>query len=189
MAKAPHLFLQQAKAPGSHVDCATAYAVEQFLYAEAELLDSWQYKEWLGLMAPDLHYWAPVRENRDPRDQAKEVYSEGSAAHFDETFDLLAERVRRLNTNRAWGETPPSRARHLVTNVRVFASKTHEGEFDVESSFHVYRTNGERYEDSVVGKRYDTLRPADNPYGFVIAKRIIVFDMAMLLVKNLSLFY
>ena len=38
--------------------------VEQFLYREARLLDSRQFRRWIDLLADDLRYWIPMRSNR-----------------------------------------------------------------------------------------------------------------------------
>ena len=186
--KVTHLFQQPDRLAPVNVPLETAYAIEQFLYAEADLLDAWLFQDWLGLMAPDVHYWAPVRENRLAREMDREMYPPGSAAHFDEDRAMLAERVNRLYTNMAWSETPPSRTRHLISNVRAHRTDRPD-EFDVQSSFHVYRTSSERHQDSVIGRRFDCLRRVDSRYGFEIAGRTVVFDIATLLVKNLSLFY
>ena len=40
---------------------ALQYEVEQFLYAEAAMLDARRYREWLELIAEDIHYWMPIR--------------------------------------------------------------------------------------------------------------------------------
>ncbi|WP_068808477.1 aromatic-ring-hydroxylating dioxygenase subunit beta [Immundisolibacter cernigliae] len=183
-----HLFQREDHLAPVNVPMQTAYEIEQFLYAEAELLDAWKFRDWLALMAPDVHYWAPVRENRLAREMEREMYPPGTAAHFDENLHMLGERVNRLYTNMAWSEAPPSRTRHLVSNVRAHTTGQAD-EFDVQSSFHVYRTSSERHQDSVIGKRFDRLRRANAPYGFQIVNRTVVFDMATLLVKNLSLFY
>ncbi len=183
-----HLFQRPENLAPANVPLETAYEIEQFLYAEADLLDAWKFDDWLALMAEDIHYWAPVRENRLIKEMNQEMYGPASAAHFDETFALLGQRVRRMHTNMAWSEAPPSRTRHLITNVKA-RSTDQADEFAVQSSFHVYRTSSERNQDSVVGKRYDLLRRADNVYGFQVAQRTVVFDMATLLVKNLSLLY
>jgi len=183
-----HLFRRPEHLAPVNVPMATAYEIEQFLYAEAELLDAWQFNDWLALMAPDVHYWAPVRENRLAREAEQEMYPPGTAAHFDETLQMLGQRVARLYTNMSWSESPASRTRHLISNVRAHATNKAD-EFRVQSSFHVYRTSSERHQDSVIGRRYDLLRRADNVYGFQVADRTVVFDMSMLLVKNLSQFY
>jgi 3-phenylpropionate/cinnamic acid dioxygenase small subunit len=39
--------------------------------------------------------------------------------HFDENRASLGLRVRRLGTNVAWAEDPPSLTRRFVTNIRV----------------------------------------------------------------------
>lgn len=174
-------------------DLQTCRDLEQFLYDEADLLDAWQFDEWLTLMAPDVRYWAPVRENRLYREQRKEMYAPGTSAHFDDTHEMLVERVQRLKTHMAWAEEPSSRTRHLVTNIRVYEADASDagpaGDFEVESSFHVFRTRAERDHDGVIGKRFDLIRRCDRGNGFEIVNRKIVFDMATLLVKNLSLFY
>ena len=43
---------------------------------------------------------------------------------MDETKATLAGRIARLDTGMAWAEDPPSRTRHLVSNVEVKAGET-----------------------------------------------------------------
>lgn len=163
--------------------------IEQFLYEEADILDSWRFRDWLTLFSQDTHYWAPVRENRFYRERDKEQSEPGTSAFFDETFEELSQRVERLYTHMAWAEDPPSRTRHLITNIRVRETEKPD-EFDVESSFYIHRTRTERDHDWIVGKRFDIIRrSSENGYGFEIARRTIIFDVAILIIKNLSLFY
>jgi len=75
-----------------------------------------------------------------------------------------------------------------VCNVRVYETAKVD-EFDVESSFYIWRTRLEREVDMFVGKRLDVLRRADSPYGFQIGKRTIILDMSTVLAKNLSTFF
>ena len=174
--------------PTTEVSVEVQRDVEQFLYEEADILDGWQFRDWLTLMAQDIQYWAPVRENRFYRERDKEQAQPGGSAYFDENFEELSQRVERLYTHMAWAEDPPSRTRHLITNIRVRETdQAHE--FDVDSSFYIHRTRTERDHDWIVGKRHDIIRRADNDYGFEIAKRTIIFDVAILIIKNLSLFY
>ena len=44
----------------------TLREVEQFLYREARLLDSYRFAEWLELFCEDVRYWMPTRSNRYP---------------------------------------------------------------------------------------------------------------------------
>lgn len=164
------------------------HEIEQFLYAEADLQDAWRIDEWYALMAPDLHYWAPTRLNRTQRELDKEVSDEHGSAFFDEDHRLLGQRIARMHTGFSWAEDPPSRIRHLITNVRI-KTTANPDEYQVESSFYLFRTRMERDMDRFVGKRYDLLRRADNAYGFQIARRKIVLDMSTLLAKNISIFF
>ncbi len=164
------------------------HRVEQFLYDEADLLDSWRYWDWLELFDSDIRYWMPTRTNRLGREVKKEIAPPDEAAYFDETYEHLLQRVRRLDSGQAWSEDPPSRTRHMITNVRIRPAEV-EGELHVQSSFFLYRTRLEREVDHFVGKRFDLLRPADTEYGWKIARRTILLDQATLLAKNLSVFF
>jgi 3-phenylpropionate/cinnamic acid dioxygenase small subunit len=172
----------------SNVDLHTHHEVEQFLFDEADLLDTWQFDEWLTLLAPDIHYWMPTRTNRLHRQRHLETGGPLDAAYLDETYEHLEQRVRRLRTGMAWAEDPPSRTRHMVSNVRVRSTEI-DGAFELDCSFFVYRTRLEREMDMFVGRRTDVIRRAANAYGFEIARRTILLDQATLLAKNLSIFF
>lgn len=169
-------------------DATTTHEVAQFLFLEADLLDEWRFEEWLELLAADLFYWSPTRENRVYRERRHETAAPGGAAYFEETRADMVQRVERLATHMAWAEDPPSRTRHLVTNVRVFQTDR-PGEYAVSSNFVVHRTRSERDQDEIVGQRRDVIRRADGPAGFELVRREIRFDMATLLIKNLSSFF
>src|SRR5271166_6837955 len=103
--------------------------VEQFLYHEARLLDERRFHDWLRLFTEDVHYWMAARTNRYPRSSkaiaaldADRVAEEDMAGEeelglFDEDIRTLTARVARLDTGMAWAEDPPSRTRHLITNI------------------------------------------------------------------------
>jgi 3-phenylpropionate/cinnamic acid dioxygenase small subunit len=172
----------------SNVGPDTAYEIEQFLYDEADLLDTWRFEEWLTLIAPDIHYFMPTRTNRLHRQRHLETGGFGDAAYLDETYEHLEQRVRRLRTGLAWAEDPPSRTRHMVSNVRV-RSTAIDGMYELDCCFFIYRTRLEREQDMFVGRRTDVIRRAANAHGFQIAKRMILLDQATLLAKNLSIFF
>lgn len=164
------------------------HEIEQFLYAEADLMDSWNVDEWYSLMAPDIHYWAPTQQNRTIRERGRELAAPMTAAYFDEDHALLGQRVARMHTDMAWAEEPRSRIRHLICNVRARETDTPD-EYEVDSSFYVFRTRMEREMDHFVGRRSDLIRRAANPHGFQIARRTIVLDMSTLIAKNISFFF
>ncbi|GAA1470984.1 aromatic-ring-hydroxylating dioxygenase subunit beta [Corynebacterium felinum] len=170
------------------IDAHTERAITRFLYDEAELIDNMEWDDWLTCMHDDVYYWAPVRENRVARERKDEYYKQGTSVYFEESKEFLRQRVYRLQTNMAWAEEPPSRSRHMISNIRVDGRE--DGNFDVRSNFYIYRTRGERSQDAIAGERRDIIVHApDAPFGWLILHREIRFDMSTILVKNLSLFY
>lgn len=164
------------------------HEVSQFLFREARLLDERSFDEWLGLMADDIRYVAPVRLARMPREQRREFEPEGGGAHFDDDKGDLAQRVRKVNTGRAWSEVPASRTRHLITNVEVEHGDD-EGCFRVLSNFFLYRTRSATYQDEFAGGRRDVIRRRSDDYGdFELVRRTILLDQTVLLGNNLSVF-
>ena len=161
--------------------------IEEFLYHEAELLDTRQLTEWTELLADDIHYYMPVRRNikfgewdRENTDPDSEI------SWFDEGKRTLLGRVRQINTGVHWCEEPVSRISHMLSNVRV--TDVEGDEVKVTSRFLVY-TN--RLQDEVnifVGKRYDVLRRDPNT-GWKIAKRTILLDQNVLLAKVITTFF
>jgi len=98
------------------VDRDTREAVEAFMFREAELLDGRQFREWLGLLDPDIRYVVPVRTTRE--DSAGWV---GAIAHWNDDYTGLEMRVLRGETDFSWAESPRSRTRHFVSNIRTTA--------------------------------------------------------------------
>lgn len=172
--------------------------IEQFLYREARLLDERRFEQWLDLFTDDIRYWMPIRSTRYPRssmavailDQEHyvdgEFTSEKELAYFDESKDTLTRRVARLQTGMAWAEDPPSRTRHMLTNIEVVFGQT-TSEVTVHSNFVIYRTRAETEENFYVGARLDELRRTSGEWK--IASRKILLDQTVLSSKNLSIFF
>ena len=133
----------------------------------------------------------PTRFNRlrdgsdETWDVEKELRDEHGMAWFDETKVSLSQRVARLYTGAAWAEEPPSRTRHLVTNVDIRPAGA-EDEIAVRSTFVVYRSRLETEEALFVGRREDLLRCVDGEWK--IARRKIIYDSVVSQAKNLSTF-
>ena len=167
-------------------DLQLQYEIEQFFYREANILDSRQYRDWLELLADDIEYWMPVRTTRAMGDEDNEFAKPGEGAFFDDNRHHLEERVKKLYTGFSWSEDPPSRTRHMVSNVRIL-NRPSESELQVECNFLIYRTRLARDEDIWVGRREDTLRRENGDWK--IAKRHIFLDQVALGSKNLSIFF
>ena len=171
--------------------------VEQFLYREARLLDERRFREWLELFTDDVRYWMGARSNRYPRtSKAISILSpnryveddhtrEDELSIFDETKETLSGRVARLETGMAWAEDPPSRTRHLITNIEVTGDAG--AELTVHSNFIVYRSRAETEQDFYVGARQDLLRRVDG--ALRIARRKLTLDQNVLSAKNVSIFF
>lgn len=171
------------------VDPAVERAIARFLYEEVAVLDDWRWGEWLDFFAEDCMYWAPTQDDRLARDRSKRIAAYRTSAYFEDNKVQLKQRIDRLLTDMAWGEAPPSRARHIIANIRV-TKGVGENEYVVKSNFYDYRSNGQRSQDHITGERIDRIvRDPSSPWGFVIRERRIMFDMSVILTKNLSLFY
>ena len=162
------------------------YEVEQFLYAEAALLDARRYRDWLGLVADDIHYWMPIRRNVTTADLDLEFTRPGEMAYFDDDRLMLEMRVRKLEAGSAWSEDPPSRSRHFVSNVRILGVEGDE--ITLEAAFHLYRSRLNSEEDSWFGRRIDVLRRAKNDPAdsFRLARRHLFLDQTLILAANMS---
>ena len=178
---------------GRRADRDIHFEVEQFYYEEAELLDDGRFADWLELLADDLDYWMPTRTNRLRRQQALSIAARGEAGYYDETKESLAWRIRRFDSGMAWAEDPPSRTRHLITNIVVrhidpgqhpdFSAE----DLEVRSAFLVYRNRLEREENVFAGRRVDILRRTEE--GLRVARRVILLDQHVLQAKNISTFF
>jgi 3-phenylpropionate/cinnamic acid dioxygenase small subunit len=159
--------------------------IADFLYEEALLLDQLRLPEWLGCLAEDLTYTAPLRMTRALKDQKASVVR--GVMHFDDTYRTLCGRVGRLTrTSAAWAEDPPSRTRRLITNIMVDATDNPD-EFEVTSYLLLTRSRFEEWEMSVLSAaRHDLIRRVGN--RLLLARREIILDQSVLGQANLAIF-
>jgi 3-phenylpropionate/cinnamic acid dioxygenase small subunit len=168
------------------MDSELRHRIEDFYYLEAELLDDRQLREWFDLLTDDVRYWMPIRHNalERPKEITEELSRPGEGYYFDDDKKSLKIRVERAYARNAWAELPPSRTRHMISNVRI--KKDDGNEIEVHSNFLVYRTRMETDQDMFVGERQDVLRRVNG--SFKIARRTIILDQAVLAAKNISVF-
>ncbi|KQH81023.1 aromatic-ring-hydroxylating dioxygenase [Mycobacterium gordonae] len=139
--------------------------VEEFLYAEAELLDTWALDDWLALFDGDAKYEVPCNDAPDA-DPSHELML------IDDNHVRLTARVARLNSRRAHREYPHSRTNHQLFNVRVQDGPAEE--LSVTTSFTVWRFRAGRT-SCYVGRYHYRLRR--NASGFRIAAKRVELDM------------
>jgi 3-phenylpropionate/cinnamic acid dioxygenase small subunit len=166
--------------------------MEDFLYAEADLLDNRQFRDWLNLLADDMTYFMPIRRNvKFGQHAQRENTVQGSGiSWFDEDKWTLTKRVDQILTGVHYAEEPLSRVTHMVSNVQVLgATPSLEApqEVEVRCRFLVYQNRIEYETYTFVGKRTDLIRKTSD--GWKIARREILLDQNVLLAKNLSTFF
>ena len=166
--------------------------MEDFLYAEADLLDERRFRDWLNLLAEDITYFMPIRRNvKFGQHAQRENTVQGSGiSWFDEDKWTLTKRVDQILTGVHYAEEPLSRVCHMVSNVQVLgATPSLEApqEVEVRCRFLVYQNRIEYETYTFVGKRTDLIRKTSD--GWKIARREILLDQNVLLAKNLSAFF
>lgn len=126
------------------VDPALRQEVEDFLYAEAALLDDWRLDDWVALFTEDARYVVPTTDLPEGKPEEDLVF-------IDDDIVRLRARVTRLKSRHAHREYPWSRTRRFITNVRV--TDAEDGDIAATASFLVYRIRLGQV-DAYVG-RYD----------------------------------
>ena len=121
--------------------------VEDFLYAEADILDAWKYDDWLALFEPGGRFEVPATDWT-----GTSMFASGSFVTDD--YDLLRARVKRLKSRKAHAENPPSRTHRMISNVRLH-EHDEPGLLRVTAAFIVHRARDGQF-DAYVG-RYDHL--------------------------------
>jgi p-cumate 2,3-dioxygenase subunit beta len=154
----------------------TRAEVEDFLYAEAALLDEWRLSEWFDLFAEGATYQAPTAGAPEDDDPTRSLF------YIADDYVRLRERIGRLNKKEAHAEFPRSRVRHMISNVRVTA--TGEGRSDVTCNFVVYRSKNGKV-DTYFGHSLYTI-DWSGPAWKIAAKRVVL-DMDTLYPGKLSI--
>lgn len=155
--------------------------IEDFLFDEADLLDRDEFEEWLGMLAPDVHYFARVRQTL--RRAGGPGFSERSM-HLNDNYTSLKMRIQRHQTSSDWAEDPPSRIRHFITNVRVRCGDG-GGVYRVTSNALLVRTRADEAKaETVSAERRDIIRRDDTDWKLV--QREILLDHTTLPTHNLS---
>lgn len=110
---------------------------EDFVAAEAALLDAGRFDDWLALFAEDGHYWVPLQgaAQADP-------HSHNSIAYEDRL--LLQLRIERLKNPRAHSQHPASRCQHVLQRSRIESDDAAGGELVLRTPFLYVEARGEQ---------------------------------------------
>lgn len=148
----------------------TREEVEDFLYAEADLLDRWRLDEWLALFDPERGgYYMPTTDHPDG-DPNTDLFL------IADDMPKLRSRVEQLLSGLTWAENPRSRTRHLVSNVRI---RGRDGEIlSISANFVVFRMRFQNI-DPYIGTYHYKLIPRGGG-SFTILERRVVLDLEAL---------
>ncbi|HJY83714.1 MAG TPA: aromatic-ring-hydroxylating dioxygenase subunit beta [Candidatus Binatia bacterium] len=146
----------------------TREQIEDFLYAEAALLDEWRLQEWLELLTEDVTYAVPATDA--PEGDARNTLF----LVADDTVRIRS-RVKQLLGKSAWAENPRSRTRRLISNVRI--RETNGETIRVTANFVVYRMRVDQV-DTYVGRYEYTLVQRDGQLK--IRERKAILDLETL---------
>jgi p-cumate 2,3-dioxygenase beta subunit len=154
----------------------TRAEVEDFLYAEAALLDEWRLDEWFALFAPGAIYEVPTAGAPDDDDSAKSLF------YIADDYVRLRERVGRLNKREAHAEFPRSRLRRMISNVRILSSGV--GRLEAACNLVCYRARSGKV-DTYIGHSLYKLDVSE-PAWRIAAKRVVL-DLDLLYPGKVSI--
>jgi p-cumate 2,3-dioxygenase beta subunit len=147
----------------------TREQVEDFLYHEAMLLDAWRLDDWLELLTEDATYRIPSNDAPDS-DNRNALYT------IADNMDRIRGRIKRLHSPDAHAESPRSRTRRMISNVRITGRVTESGgDFvDIAANFVVHRFRRDARTGQYVGHYEYRLKITDD--GLRIAERKAILD-------------
>jgi 3-phenylpropionate/cinnamic acid dioxygenase small subunit len=97
------------------VDVELLREVEQFIYREVRLQDEHEYQAWEALWTDDALYWVPAGDaGGDPMSQMSIIHDNRSR---------IRTRIRQLETGKRHSQAPPSRLRHIVSNIELLGTR------------------------------------------------------------------
>lgn len=158
-------------------------SVQRFLAEECLALDERRFRDWLDMFAEDGRYEVPVRVTRE---KDAEWQLSPQSRIFDDDKRTLEIRIRRLETDFAWAEQPPSRTRHHLSNILVDPGDD-PATYLVRSNCLIYRSRGDQTAfDIVSAQRRDLIREEGARWLFV--HRWAALDQSTVNTHNLSFF-
>lgn len=163
---------------GPLADAATLAALTAQLAAEAEAVDDRDFESWTSIVADGFVYQVPVPMLSDdafgPRYHADSLLIDEDKASIVETwFGRFADGVYDV----AWGDHPPVRQRHYVTNVRVRNTAVPD-EFDVRSNVLLRLVRQTHQAHELGAERYDRWRRAGDRYE-LLSRYAVLDDLVL----------
>lgn len=137
--------------------------IEDFLIAEAALLDEWKLASWLELFVPGASMQVPTTDQW-------ELGPDAAGYFVSDDWDLIRARVKRLQSRKAHAENPHSRTVRLVGNVRILDQDGVVVKVAANFVIHRFR-DGHAFQ--YAGRYEHTLRVEPNGIRFVLRRAIL----------------
>lgn len=145
------------------------YEIEQFLFHEADLLDSNRQSEWLDLLHHDFLYRVPVPVARE---EPLQNQYDPVLEFANESKSFLSMRFHRVDSDFAWAERPAAYVRHFVSNVQV--SSDGDDLWRVRSNVLVTRARRPEAPSSASARRVD--RIVRHEGMLLLLERVVYLD-------------
>ncbi len=167
-------------------DVNTHYAIEQFYYKEARLLDERKFQSWMDILAPGIEYTMPNRANTGidsslqnteaMLDVAHELSQGVEAPLRQDDFMTLTFRANRPTSALAIADNPLTRTVRLVSNVEPYKidSVNKYKRFKVYNNVSMSFSRHGHDNHIFYFSRHDELEKIDGE--FKLAKREIILD-------------
>ena len=171
-------------------DLNTHYAIEQFYYREARLLDERKFQSWMDILAPGIEYTMPNRsntgtdktlQNTEAMLDVKYELSQGIEAPLrQDDFMTLTFRANRPTSAMAIAENPLTRTVRLVSNIEPYKIDSVVNNGKKHKRFKVYNNVSMSFsrhgQDNHIFyfSRHDELEKIGGE--FKLAKREIILD-------------
>jgi 3-phenylpropionate/cinnamic acid dioxygenase small subunit len=108
-----------------------------FVLDEARALNERRYEDWLGMFAIDGRYWVPLQGDAQPGDACV-------VSLADEDRVLLAIRIERLKSSRAWSMESGVASLHVVQQPMVVARDLQDDDIHLVTPFTYVETKAGR---------------------------------------------
>ncbi len=137
------------------------YEIEQFLYAEAAMLDGREYRAWLDLWTEDCSYWMPIRRTVTLSDIDREFTKRGDMSFYDDDKQALAMRVAKMESGSSWSEDHATPHAPYRRQCPVSTGRERRGDEQTTSTLPSSSTAAVsiRSESMWVGRRVDSASP------------------------------
>ena len=151
--------------PGQTVPLELFHEISALLNRECRLLDDGRFEEWLDLFQEQCIYWVP--SDVLPRDPGRTISWEIQDRR------RLEDKIARFRTGFAFSQLPPTRSRHCLSNIEIWAVGETELRVRANLTIHTYRKG--KHETLACMGGYVLQRQADQSW-LIELKQINLID-------------